>query len=127
MAHLFDLRVRGGQHHRFAEARDAGWLHPGCELHLVREPDNAFDPAAIQAFVKSDSGELVKIGYVAGNQCGKLFWRMDNGAVVHRCTVTRVDKNAVNASLDLKGGWGDSLANRPDNEGPAPETDDIPF
>lgn len=135
MSKLFDLRVRGGQHHRFDEARDKGWLYPGCELYLVREPDNQFDPAAIQAFVKSEptrahegEPELIKIGYVAGNQCGKLYWRMDRGATVVRCTVTRVDKHAVNASLDLKGGWqaeGQPAGSSKLNE-EIPD-DDIPF
>ena len=129
MSKLYDIRVRGGQHHDFDRAIDAHALFLGCQLHLKREPDNPFDPNAIAAYVKLDTNgqEEWKIGFVATNQASRYSWRMDQGAVVHLCTVTKLDKHGLTAALDLRGGWGERPSEPPPNQTMSDLDDDIPF
>lgn len=124
-----EIRIRGGQHHRMEEAVDNKWLEPRTELILIREPDNQFDSKAVVAFIKNPKEEMVKIGYVAGNQVGRIYWRLDRGAVIIRCTVLRLTKNAVDCHLELKGGWHeeDGVSSRTAPKPTIIPDDDIPF
>jgi len=127
---LQDIRVRGGQHHDFDRALDAHALYLGCQLHLKREPNNPYDPNAIAAYVRLDTNgrEDWKIGYVAAQIAARFAWRMDNGAVVHNCMVTRLDKKGLNASLDLRGGWRNHATEEQENKAQIDKLDDdIPF
>lgn len=124
---IIDIRIRGGQHHQFEAAVEDHLLKPGVEIHLVRDPENSFDRNAIKAFVGNPEGELATymIGFVARNHAARLAWRFDNGAVVHRCTVTKIDRFACDCGLVLMGGW---LSKEEIEQGkPEPLEDDIPF
>jgi len=103
-----EIRIRGGKYHRFMEAFTEGWLQPRTELVLHREPENEFDSRAVKVFVKiPETGDEVPIGHVSGEQVGQLYWRLDRGAVIMRCTVLRIDtkKQSLDAHLELSGGW----------------------
>lgn len=121
-----EIRIRGGQHHQFKEAVDAGILKEQAELSLRRDPENQYDPRAIKAFAGS-----FFIGFVAAEQAKQLYWRFDRGAVVQRCTVTKVEEaGRCNAWLEIKGGWHEPV----DRNEPKPKPyndenldDDIPF
>lgn len=124
-----DIRVRGGQHHRYHEAFEKGFLQPRTELILRREPDNQYDPHAVAAFVKAGEEEW-QVGHVAAHQVGQLYWRLDRGAVVMRCTVMALDlkKHSLDAYLVLNGGW--KAPNKPKllpSEVHPDDADDIPF
>lgn len=128
MSKLYEIRVRGGQHHDFGRALDAHALFLGCQLHLKREPDNPYDSNAIAVYVKLD-GEEWKIGHVEAKKAAWFAPRFDAGAVVHLCTVTKIDKHGLNATLDLRGGWSGVEHRHGSQPGTteAVEDDDIPF
>lgn len=135
-----EIRVRGGKYHRFTEALEKGWLQPRTELVLMREPNNEYDPHAVAVYVKNldvhnnlvPAGELlIQVGHVSKENVGKLYWRLDRGAVIMRCTVLNLDpkKQSLTAHLVLSGGWKDPnpapiLGNKTNT---TDFDDDIPF
>lgn len=134
-----EIRIRGGQHHQMHEAIERGWLQPRTELFLEREPENTFDSRAVKVYVQASRpcgvGDLketlgrVCIGYVSAKEVGQLYWRLDRGAVVMRCTVLNIIKNAVTAHLELSGGWKaiDTPPKKETTENEFDLEDDIPF
>ena len=101
-----DIKVRGGKYHRMAEALDKGWLQPRTQLILRREPENEYDSRAVAVFLRAQDEE-VQIGHVSAEDVGRLYWRLDRGAVIMSCPVLRIDtkKLSLVAHLELQGGW----------------------
>lgn len=62
-----------GMKHRNAEALVAS-LPPGEPLTLVREPNNKYDPNAVQVWARDQH-----VGYVKGTQARGLAMAMDRG------------------------------------------------
>lgn len=64
----------------------SGWLNKGDEILLIKEPDNKYDPEAIEAIVEP----MGRIGYVANSvktvvgdcySAGRLYDKMGDLAV----------------------------------------------
>lgn len=124
------IRIRGGQHHRYHEAIEKGYLKLRGELLLTRDPENAYDPRAIKVSVRGpNETEFLDVGYVAAEQAKHFYWRLDRGAVIMRCTVTRLDekKHAIDAYLQLQGGWKKLIEEPKMMPSEIHPDDDIPF
>ena len=75
-------------------------IYEGLELHLEREPDNAYDPNAIAVFA-SEYGD--QVGYLNGKVAEELAPLMDRGQLV-TCQVTETtggygQTNGVNVQV----------------------------
>jgi hypothetical protein len=77
-------------------------IYEGLELHLEREPDNAYDPNAIAVFA-SEYGD--QVGYLNGKVAEELAPLMDRGQLV-TCQVTETtggygQTNGVNVLITV--------------------------
>lgn len=66
------LTLVGISHLRFGAAQALQHLREGCPLLLIREPSNAYDPNAIQVWVR--------VGFIKKEQAAQLASKMDKNA-----------------------------------------------
>lgn len=92
------ILVVGGGHHKMQEAKDLQILKEGADLTLVREPKNPYDKNAIAVACKG-----LQIGYVAKNKAKDLAEKLDNGAGLLSCKVTKLYASSLDAELIFEG------------------------
>jgi hypothetical protein len=81
-AGIYASQLRGQAFHRLGCT--AGDFHPGARVHLVREPDNEFDPSAVAVY---DETGRHRAGYV-NNQKARILARLiDSGEPIEAVSV----------------------------------------
>lgn len=86
-----------GMHFRGSHAKEyVDMLEEGQIMYLVREPDNAYDPNAIQVWNQPEDQGGFHFAYVAGEMTSWIAPLLDDGLEFH-ARVTGVDRSSKTA------------------------------